>query len=170
MNTLTEQCHCWLLSSDTAGTGNLVVVADPCALSTSRNRHRAALRSLCIWVGERLSMLGPSHWVGASLADPDRNPFLQFAIVTDIDHLATLKFLWLCNHHYYYNYINVCCQSTDINECTEGISGCHQHCTNTVPGYTCSCDTGYTLNKDGHACDGENHSMYEYTASHAHHI
>ena len=48
----------------------------------------------------------------------------------------------------------MCIIFTDIDECTEGISGCHQHCTNTVPGYTCSCDTEYTLNEDGHVCDG----------------
>ena len=67
-----------------------------------------------------------------------------------------LEFLWLYNHRTIIcNYINACCQFTDIDECIEGFSWCHQHCTDTVPGCTCFCNTGYTLNEDGHACDGE---------------
>ena len=59
----------------------------------------------------------------------------------------------------------------DIDECAEDISGCHHNCTNTEPGYYCFCDAGYTLNGDGHACDGEDNAdnmLYctcmEYTA------
>ena len=43
---------------------------------------------------------------------------------------------------------------TDINECTNNNGGCNQTCTNTAGSYLCSCNTGYTLNTDDHACDG----------------
>ena len=46
--------------------------------------------------------------------------------------------------------------STDIEECIEGSSDCEQNCTNTAPGYICSCDTGYTLSENEHTCDCEN--------------
>ena len=42
----------------------------------------------------------------------------------------------------------------DIDECANNTDGCAQTCTNTVGSYQCSCETGYTLNSDGHACDG----------------
>ena len=43
----------------------------------------------------------------------------------------------------------------DIDECAERISGCNQTCTNIIGNYSCSCEPGlYTLNPDGHACDG----------------
>ena len=32
---------------------------------------------------------------------------------------------------------------------------CAQMCTNTAGSYQCSCDAGYTLNSDGHTCDGK---------------
>ena len=45
----------------------------------------------------------------------------------------------------------------DIDECAEGISGCNQTCTNIIGNYSCSCEPNlYTLNADGHACDGKN--------------
>ena len=62
--------------------------------------------------------------------------------------LFTMQFLLDC-----ISFIHL--HSADIDECAEEISGCQQNCTNTVPGYTCSCNAGYTLNVDGHACDGE---------------
>ena len=43
----------------------------------------------------------------------------------------------------------------DIDECTEDIDGCIQTCTDTDGSYTCSCDVGYDLAKDGHGCDGD---------------
>ena len=44
---------------------------------------------------------------------------------------------------------------SDIDECSDGISGCNQTCTNTIGSYTCSCQSRfYTLNADGHTCDG----------------
>ena len=47
------------------------------------------------------------------------------------------------------------CLLTDIDECSLGTDSCSQSCTNTIGSYTCSCNTGYTLNSDGYTCDGE---------------
>ena len=44
--------------------------------------------------------------------------------------------------------------SVDIDECGLGTHQCAQDCSNTVGSYTCSCQTGYTLNADGRRCDG----------------
>ena len=46
--------------------------------------------------------------------------------------------------------------STDVDECaTESLNDCDQECALTVDGwYNCSCKDGYTLNQDGHTCDG----------------
>ena len=44
---------------------------------------------------------------------------------------------------------------SDIDECAEETSNCSQVCINTVPGYYCSCDSGYLLNGDRATCDGE---------------
>ena len=44
---------------------------------------------------------------------------------------------------------------TDINECSEGISGCAQGCINTIGGLTCSCNKGYRLGKDRKSCNGK---------------
>ena len=43
----------------------------------------------------------------------------------------------------------------DIDECAEDSDGCSQNCHNTLGSYTCSCNAGYRLNTDGHACDGK---------------
>ena len=40
----------------------------------------------------------------------------------------------------------------DIDECSEGTSGCSQLCTNTISSYTCTCDNGYQLTNDNHTC------------------
>ncbi|HSA32406.1 MAG TPA: hypothetical protein P5077_01640 [bacterium] len=40
-----------------------------------------------------------------------------------------------------------------VNECDQNNGGCAQNCADTADGYTCSCDDGYTLNADKHACD-----------------
>ncbi|MGI4458269.1 hypothetical protein ACR2WA_25390 [Klebsiella pneumoniae] len=43
---------------------------------------------------------------------------------------------------------------TDIDECADGSNGgCAHVCTNTDGSYECSCNAGYVLNADGHACD-----------------
>ena len=40
----------------------------------------------------------------------------------------------------------------DIDECSEGTSGCNQICSNTLGSYTCSCQDGYELDIDNHTC------------------
>ena len=44
---------------------------------------------------------------------------------------------------------------SDIDECTEGISGCSQNCTNMMGSYTCSCNSGFSLLPDNRTCIGE---------------
>ena len=40
----------------------------------------------------------------------------------------------------------------DINECAQGTHRCEQKCRNTAGSYTCSCNSGYTLESDGQSC------------------
>ena len=42
----------------------------------------------------------------------------------------------------------------DADECAAGTDTCDQICLNTMGSYTCSCNTGYTLNSDRTTCDG----------------
>ena len=44
---------------------------------------------------------------------------------------------------------------SEIDECAEETDGCAQTCVDTATSYTCSCNSGYRLATDGHACDGE---------------
>ena len=44
--------------------------------------------------------------------------------------------------------------ASDINECTSRAHNCAQVCTNTAGSFTCSCNSGYTLEADGHSCSG----------------
>lgn len=57
----------------------------------------------------------------------------------------------LCS--YIFNIIVLICV-TDVNECSEELSGCDQQCLNTDGSYICSCDTGYTLLPDSKTCQG----------------
>ena len=41
----------------------------------------------------------------------------------------------------------------DANECLVGSDSCAQTCRNTAGSYTCSCNSGYRLNLDGHSCN-----------------
>ena len=44
----------------------------------------------------------------------------------------------------------------DINECTEGISGCSDGCENTPGYFECSCPSGFTLShEDNKTCIGK---------------
>ena len=43
----------------------------------------------------------------------------------------------------------------DINECSEGTSGCSHICNNIVGSYNCMCPTGYQLASNNHTCMGE---------------
>lgn len=47
----------------------------------------------------------------------------------------------------------------DIDECTEGIDGCNQTCTNTIGSYACSCRSGYHLANDGRRCNGKTYIL-----------
>ena len=42
----------------------------------------------------------------------------------------------------------------DNNECAEIENECDQNCQNTDGSYTCSCNMGYTLDANGHTCNG----------------
>ena len=47
--------------------------------------------------------------------------------------------------------------SSDINEC-DGTNGCDADvgiCTNTEPGYTCSCPSGFMLGSEQRSCSGK---------------
>lgn len=46
---------------------------------------------------------------------------------------------------------------TDIDECSENISGCAQNCMNTIGGYNCSCKKGYQLGIDEMSCIGKSY-------------
>ena len=43
----------------------------------------------------------------------------------------------------------------DIDECSEGNSGCSQVCTNEPGDYNCSCFNGYILLSDNYTCEGK---------------
>ena len=43
----------------------------------------------------------------------------------------------------------------DINECKLVTTDCDQTCVNTIGGYSCSCNDGYTLNNDNVSCSGK---------------
>lgn len=44
--------------------------------------------------------------------------------------------------------------AVDIDECRENTDGCVQICSNTIGSYACSCNSGYRLATDRHACNG----------------
>lgn len=48
----------------------------------------------------------------------------------------------------------ICVFFLDIDECTEGSSGCAQNCVNTYGSYKCKCGAGYSLKADGKTCSG----------------
>ena len=48
----------------------------------------------------------------------------------------------------------ICYNITDIDECSEGTSGCSQICENLRGSYNCSCFSGYNLQTNGHTCQG----------------
>ncbi len=42
-----------------------------------------------------------------------------------------------------------------MNQCLTNNGGCAHNCTNELPGFTCSCRTGYNLDTDKRSCVGE---------------
>ena len=44
--------------------------------------------------------------------------------------------------------------SPEINECSEGTSGCDQFCSNTEGSFQCGCDNGFRLSGNGRTCNG----------------
>ena len=48
---------------------------------------------------------------------------------------------------------------TDIDECTEGVDGCAQTCTNVIGSYLCSCSSGYRLESNNHGCQSKFHCL-----------
>lgn len=44
---------------------------------------------------------------------------------------------------------------TDIDECSIGTDKCEQSCMNTVGGYICECQAGYSLDSNKRNCTGE---------------
>ena len=63
--------------------------------------------------------------------------------------VRTKYFRFYCSNFYF----------KDTNECNEYNGGCAQNCSNTVGSYVCSCRTGYTLDTDNHACNGEHNFL-----------
>ena len=45
-----------------------------------------------------------------------------------------------------------------MNECLTDNGGCDQICEDTTVAFECRCGQGYTLNANGHSCDGNNHN------------
>ena len=43
----------------------------------------------------------------------------------------------------------------EIDECLLGIDACAQLCTNTIGGYACTCNAGYTISSNRLGCDGK---------------
>ena len=62
-----------------------------------------------------------------------------------------------CNGKFNYFFKKLCnfLIKKDINECSEGISGCSQLCINTIGSYSCSCQFGYQLDSDSYTCLGK---------------
>lgn len=53
--------------------------------------------------------------------------------------------------------------SIDINECNSTTAnGCQQICINNPGSYSCSCNSGFSLNSDGLTCSGKSRSGVEY--------
>ena len=45
-------------------------------------------------------------------------------------------------------------QHLDVDECVDQVDECDQNCHNNVGSYSCSCNLGFTLNRDESHCDG----------------
>ena len=97
--------------------------------------------NLC-WLSSKLTPLSYEH----SCSFYDLWYFVTGLGFTVYSNLLLSMFLWL------HKYLE--CFSTDIDECSEGTSGCQQVCTNTEGAYSCSCREGYEL-VNSKFCEGE---------------
>lgn len=56
---------------------------------------------------------------------------------------------------------------SDYEECTETKHGCDHRCVEEMPGYSCACNVGYSLQSDGKTCKGtvidrgEEHKLFQ---------
>ena len=78
--------------------------------------------------------------------------------IMDIQAMGFLALVSIGNQNitviYIYIKYLICTHIADINECLSSNGGCHHNCNNSVGSYTCSCNSGYQLNGDGHTCEG----------------
>ena len=49
---------------------------------------------------------------------------------------------------------------TAVNQCEEGTHDCEQICLDNGATFTCTCNSGYNLARDGRSCEGELLSLY----------
>ena len=48
----------------------------------------------------------------------------------------------------------------DINECETAMNDCEQNCHNTIGSYSCTCNSGFVIDVDGHTCHGNFHVTF----------
>ncbi len=58
-------------------------------------------------------------------------------------------------------FISIFC-SSDVDQCLTNNGGCAHTCTNELPGFTCSCRTGYNLDTDNKGCVGESRLLRKF--------
>ena len=64
--------------------------------------------------------------------------------------IITDMFFWITFYiNYYYIFLRL-----DVNECDTDNGGCQQTCNNRDGAFYCSCDRGYTVNRNHLDCDG----------------
>ena len=70
--------------------------------------------------------------------------------LTMMDYPAMVRTLaFICIYTYFWHH-----SLLDVDECTAGTDSCQHSCVNTVGSYTCTCNSGYSLNNDGQSCSG----------------
>ena len=55
--------------------------------------------------------------------------------------------------HYHYNF--VCHFTSDVNECNDNNGDCEHTCINSEGSYSCSCNSGYSLDSNERYCSGK---------------
>ena len=81
-------------------------------------------------------------WVREYIPSVHDTMTLNGSIITNI-YMHMCSFMCTTSHH------------TDIDECTQGVRGCNQYCTNTNGSYVCSCYVGYQISSDNRTCVGK---------------